>query len=179
MLHTAEVQYYPLDEQRQYVEGPQAVEESQSPEERRQWEQYPPADHPVPYRERDRLFFNRNHLIKRRNGTRRPAGARMVLRRWRRTLKPNPSHVALQKPVRVDADLAAVIGCETASRAQILKLLWDYVKANGLQNPQNGRLIVPDAKLSLVVGSKGKEINGFTMMKTVKYHILKDDVIQD
>jgi hypothetical protein len=38
---------------------------------------------------------------------------------------------------------------------------------------------VPDAKLALVVWSEGGEINGFTMMKTVKHHILKDDVTQD
>jgi chromatin remodeling complex protein RSC6 len=75
----------------------------------------------------------------------------------------------------VDAALAAIIGREAASRAQISRLLWNYAKAHHLQNPHNGRRIVPDATLATVVGIEGEEMDGFTMMKYVKHHILKDD----
>jgi len=168
MLQVYPLHWYPLSyEERQLLEEQQPVEGPQV-------EKQPVVTGKLKYR----WYFNRNHLIKSKNGAKRPAGFKRIRRRFKRTLKPNSSHATLQKPVRVDADLAAVIGCETTSRAQILKLLWDYIKANKLQNPQNGRLIVPDAKLALVVGSEGEEINGFTMMKTVKHHILKDDVTQ-
>ena len=167
------------------VEGPQPVDVP-DPVEGPQPVQVPdpvPVPQPVqpaprPRRRRGRYrarwYFNRNHLIKSRNGARRRAGYRRVRRRWRLTWRRNPGHVALQRPVRVDAALAAIIGVNIASRAHISRLLWNYIKANHLQNPQNGRLFVPDARLATVVGVEGEEMNGFTMMKFVKNHILRD-----
>jgi chromatin remodeling complex protein RSC6 len=72
----------------------------------------------------------------------------------------------------VDAALAAIIGRETASRALISRLLWNYVKAHQLQNPLDGRRFVPDATLATVVGVEGEEMDGFMMMRFVKDHIL-------
>jgi len=50
------------------------------------------------------------------------------------------------------AALAAVIGTEPVSRTEVMKKLWDYIKANNLQNPQDKRTIVADAKLRAVFG---------------------------
>jgi len=50
------------------------------------------------------------------------------------------------------AALAAVIGAEPVSRPEVMKKLWDYIKANNLQNPQDKRTIVADAKLRAVFG---------------------------
>jgi upstream activation factor subunit UAF30 len=46
--------------------------------------------------------------------------------------------------------LAAVVAAETLSRPQVVKHLWDYIKGNGLQNPNNKREIVCDAGLRAV-----------------------------
>jgi DNA topoisomerase-3 len=50
------------------------------------------------------------------------------------------------------ADLAAVIGSEAVARTEVIKKLWDYIKANGLQDATNKRAINADAKLLTVFG---------------------------
>ena len=48
--------------------------------------------------------------------------------------------------------LAAVIGNEPVGRPQVIKKLWDYIKAEGLQDAANKRAINADAKLLAVFG---------------------------
>ena len=50
------------------------------------------------------------------------------------------------------AELAAVIGAEPVARTEVIKKLWDYIKANGLQDATNKRAINADAKLQAVFG---------------------------
>ena len=50
------------------------------------------------------------------------------------------------------AALAAVIGAEPVARTEAVKKLWDYIKAQGLQDPKDKRSIVADAKLLPVFG---------------------------
>jgi DNA topoisomerase III len=50
------------------------------------------------------------------------------------------------------AALAAVIGPNAVARTQVIKLLWDYIKANNLQDSVNKRAINADAKLLAVFG---------------------------
>ena len=60
----------------------------------------------------------------------------------------------LNKPVKLKADLAALLGASSLPRTEITKKLWDYIKKNKLQTtkvngkPENaGKNIVADAKL--------------------------------
>lgn len=60
----------------------------------------------------------------------------------------------LNKPVKLKADLAALLGAGALPRTEITRKLWDYIKANKLQTstvngkPENaGKYIVADAKL--------------------------------
>ncbi|MFC7435286.1 DNA topoisomerase III [Hydrogenophaga bisanensis] len=50
------------------------------------------------------------------------------------------------------AALAAVIGSDAVSRPEATKKLWDYIKANGLQDAGDKRKINADAKLAPVFG---------------------------
>ncbi|WP_367066674.1 DNA topoisomerase III [Oryzisolibacter sp. LB2S] len=50
------------------------------------------------------------------------------------------------------AALAAVIGAELVARPEAVKKMWDYIKAHGLQDPQDKRTIVADDKLRAVFG---------------------------
>ncbi len=45
-----------------------------------------------------------------------------------------------------------MIGAEPVARTQVIKKLWDYIKANGLQDAANKRAINADAKLLAVFG---------------------------
>jgi DNA topoisomerase III len=50
------------------------------------------------------------------------------------------------------AALAAVIGADPVARSQVIKKLWDYIKANNLQDAKDKRSINADAKLLPVFG---------------------------
>ena len=81
--------------------------------------------------------------------------------------KANP---ALLKPMNLTADLEAVVGKGPLPRGQVVKKLWEYIKANNLQNPQNKRNILADAKLKPLFGGKG-EVTMFEMTKLVSGHL--------
>ncbi|MCI5051709.1 MAG: type I DNA topoisomerase [Simkaniaceae bacterium] len=51
-------------------------------------------------------------------------------------------------------ELTAVVGKGPLTRGEITKKLWEYIKKHDLQDPENKRRIVPDAKLEKVFGSK-------------------------
>jgi DNA topoisomerase-3 len=67
------------------------------------------------------------------------------------------------------ADLAAVIGAEPIARAQVIKKLWDYIKANGLQDASNKRAINADAKLLPVFGKP--QVSMFELAGIVGKHL--------
>lgn len=83
---------------------------------------------------------------------------------------PRKANPALLKPLKVSAELEAVVGKGPMARGQVVKKLWEYIKKNNLQNPANKRNIFADAKLSPVFGGK-KEVNMFEMTKLVSKHL--------
>ncbi len=74
------------------------------------------------------------------------------------------------KPVTPDAALAAVVGAAPLPRTELTKKLWEYIKANDLQNPANRREIIADAKLKKVFDGKDK-VSMFEMTKLVSGHV--------
>mgnify|MGYP002684246856 FL=1 len=83
----------------------------------------------------------------------------------------------LNKPVKLKADLAALLGAGALPRTEITRKLWDYIKANKLQTstvngkPENaGKYIVADAKLIRIfnntrVKTKSGKVVDFTGLK--------------
>ncbi len=55
---------------------------------------------------------------------------------------------------KLSAELAAVVGAKSATRPQVVKKLWVYIKKHKLQDPKKRRMIKPDKKLSEVLGKK-------------------------
>lgn len=56
------------------------------------------------------------------------------------------------KEMQPDAELGAVIGNEPVARPTAVKKIWDYIKANGLQDKVNKRNINADEKLLKMFG---------------------------
>jgi upstream activation factor subunit UAF30 len=77
---------------------------------------------------------------------------------------------ALSQPVTPDAELAAVVGADPLPRPQVVKRLWDYIKAEGLQDPHDKRMINADEKLRAVFDGKD-QVNMFEMTKHVSKHL--------
>ena len=76
---------------------------------------------------------------------------------------------ALQKPVQLSGDLENVIGKGPMTRAQVTSKVWEYIKANDLQDSKDKRQINPDAKLGAVIGKD--QISMFKMTAAVSKHL--------
>ena len=80
-----------------------------------------------------------------------------------------PKGGGLTKPMKLSADLAAIVGKDEASRAECIKLLWAYLKKNNLQDPENKQYFTPDKKMAKVFGSD--RIRAFGMAKFLSAHL--------
>jgi upstream activation factor subunit UAF30 len=81
--------------------------------------------------------------------------------------KPN---AAFMKPMKVSADLGAVIGNNPMPRTEVTKKIWAYIKKHGLQDAKNRRNINADDKLKAIFGNK-KQVSMFEMTKLVSKHL--------
>jgi len=73
------------------------------------------------------------------------------------------------KPLQPSAELAAVIGANPVPRTEVIKKLWDYIKANGLQDKVNKRNINADEKLLKVFGKP--QVTMFEMAGLISKHL--------
>jgi chromatin remodeling complex protein RSC6 len=80
--------------------------------------------------------------------------------------KVNP---ALMKPLQPSNELAAVVGSDPLPRPEVVSKVWDYIKKNQLQDPQNKREIVADDKLRAVFGKE--RVTMFEMNKHLAQHL--------
>ncbi|NGX45491.1 MAG: DNA topoisomerase 1 [Chlamydiae bacterium] len=77
---------------------------------------------------------------------------------------------AKQPAKKLSKELSAIVGESELSRPQVTKKLWEYIKANDLQDPKDKRSIIPDDKLAKVFGSK-EPVNMFKMSGLLSKHI--------
>lgn len=82
----------------------------------------------------------------------------------------NSGNNALQRPVKPSADLAEITGSGEITRAGVVSKMWEYIKKNNLQNPENKREIIADAKLKPIFGGKDK-VTMFEMNKHLSNHL--------
>jgi chromatin remodeling complex protein RSC6 len=81
--------------------------------------------------------------------------------------KPN---AALMKPLQPSNELAALVGSSPLPRTEVVSKLWEYIKANNLQNPENKREILADDKLRAIFGGRSK-VSMFEMNKHIAQHL--------
>lgn len=75
----------------------------------------------------------------------------------------------VQKKQPLSPELADIIGEKEASRPEVLKKIWDYIKTHNCQDPKNKRKIVPDKKLQKIIGKE--PIDMMQLAKFLKNHI--------
>ena len=98
----------------------------------------------------------------------------------RRRASGNRAPSGFVKPTRISDELAQFLGKEIGTemaRTSVSKEINSYIRANSLQDKDNGRKINPDAKLStLLKVPKGEELTYFNLQKYMKHHFIKADV---
>jgi chromatin remodeling complex protein RSC6 len=79
--------------------------------------------------------------------------------------KPN----ALQQPLQPSKELAAIVGSDPLPRGEVVSKMWEYIKKNNLQNPENKREILADDKLQPIFGKP--KVTMFEMNKHLAQHL--------
>lgn len=75
-------------------------------------------------------------------------------------------------PYSLSSDLSTVVGSSELSRGEVTKKVWDYIKANNLQDPANKKLICPDPLLAKVFGTT-EPVDMFKMAGLLSGHMKK------
>ena len=75
-------------------------------------------------------------------------------------------------PMKLSVELADIVGKDEASRSELTKLIWAYIKEKGLQDPENKQYFTPDKKMAKVFGND--RIKGFGMQKYLSAHLTPD-----
>ena len=76
---------------------------------------------------------------------------------------------AFMKPMQPSEQLAKVVGSEPLPRSEVTKKVWEHIKKNNLQNPENKREILADEKLQPIFGAK--KLDMFKMTKAINAHL--------
>lgn len=83
------------------------------------------------------------------------------------------------KPTAISKDLAKFLGVAEdtkIARTDVTKLITAYVKEHKLQAPSNGRMIIPDKKLTNLLNCKSSdEVTYFNLQKYMKPHFIKTE----
>ena len=79
--------------------------------------------------------------------------------------KPN----ALQQPLQPSKELAAIVGSSPLPRGEVVSKMWEYIKKNNLQNPENKREILADDKLKPIFGKP--KVTMFEMNNHLAQHL--------
>ena len=75
----------------------------------------------------------------------------------------------LARPVKPSNELAAITGADSLPRSEVVSKMWEYIKKNNLQNPENKREILADDKLEPIFGKK--KVTMFEMNKHLAQHL--------
>ncbi|MDP8995200.1 MAG: SWIB/MDM2 domain-containing protein [Pseudomonadota bacterium] len=75
----------------------------------------------------------------------------------------------LQRPVKPSPELAEITGSDPLPRSQVVSKMWDYIRRNNLQNPENKREIIADDKLRRIFGED--RVSMFEMNKHLSRHL--------
>lgn len=84
--------------------------------------------------------------------------------------KAAPRQSGMTQPMKLSSELADVVGSTEMARTEVMKQIWVYIKQHQRQDPNNGRLILPDAKLAKVFGTK-EPVNMLSMAKLLGSHL--------
>ena len=94
----------------------------------------------------------------------------------KKSVRKNKVVSGFQKPTRISKDLAKFTcwnDFDLHSRVEVTKYICDYIKTNNLQNPEDRRQIIPDAKLQKLLGYNPKKETEPLRYYSIQFHLNK------
>jgi chromatin remodeling complex protein RSC6 len=106
------------------------------------------------------------------------AAAKVSAKKTKRSGNRQPS--GFVKPTRISDELATFLGKSSGTqmaRTEVSKEINAYIRANKLQDKDNGRKIIPDAKLSTLLKTQpSDDLTYFNLQRFMKHHFIKAEV---
>ena len=93
----------------------------------------------------------------------------MAKKKAKKAGKKRKPNAAFMKAMTPSAQLAAIIGDKPVPRTEVTKKVWDYIKANKLQDAAKRTMINADAKLKEIF--KKAQASMFEMTKLINGHL--------
>ena len=75
----------------------------------------------------------------------------------------------LAKTMKLSDELADIVGVEQASRQELMKLLFAYLKDHDLKDPENKQFFFPDKKMAKVFGTE--RVRAYDMGELITEHL--------
>lgn len=83
--------------------------------------------------------------------------------------KQTKAGTGIHAPVQPSKELGAIVGTDALPRSQVISKVWNHIKKNNLQNPENRREILADDKLKKIFGKD--KVTMFEMNKHISAHV--------
>jgi upstream activation factor subunit UAF30 len=87
----------------------------------------------------------------------------------KKTAVKRAPNAAFMKAMTPSQQLAAIIGSTPVPRTEVTKKVWEYIKANKLQDPEKRTMINADAKLKEIF--QKPQVSMFEMTKLINGHL--------
>jgi len=105
---------------------------------------------------------------------------RVMKQKRRNPNRPKNTTSGFMKPVNISADMAKFTGWnadELKSRVDVTKYICNYIREKDLQNPEDRRQILPDKKLSALLGVDAKSLKDepltyYSLQKRIQPHFV-------
>lgn len=124
-------------------------------------------NHPrTPYQKKEKAKKGRGAFTKAKTATKTKTTTA------KKTATTKPKKERKMPALQLSPELAKVVGSNEMPRGEVLKKVWEYIRANELQDSANKRQINPDAALAKVFGSK-ESIDMFKMTGILSKHMKK------
>ena len=97
------------------------------------------------------------------------APAKKVAAKTAVAAKKRTPNAAFMKAMTPSPALAAIIGATPVPRTEVTKKVWEYIKANNLQDAAKRTMINADAKLKVIFDKP--QVSMFEMTKLINGHL--------
>ena len=97
------------------------------------------------------------------------APAKKAAKKAKAPAKKRTPNAAFMKAMTPSPALAAIIGAKPVPRTEVTKKVWEYIKANKLQDAAKKTMINADAKLKEIF--KKAQVSMFEMTKLINGHL--------
>jgi len=97
------------------------------------------------------------------------AGSRTIQDKGRHAQNTSVLNTGFMRPLKPSTELAAIVGSNPLPRTEVVSALWAYIKAHGLQDTTNRRMINCDQKLAALLGKR--QVSMFELAGLIGKHV--------